>query len=163
MANGDVFNISKGQCVSQYLRVFNGDPSTSRLVVVGIAATGLESDTTLIRRATLADVITAGATREWTASGYSRHVYVAADLPAYSPDNVNDQALLDLPDPTWGPPVGTGGGDLAKLIVAYVPNIGTSTDAQIVPMTLHDFPWTPDGVKGVSAQITGFFKSIKGA
>jgi hypothetical protein len=152
------FNIAKGRSVELYRRVRLGDPATSALVIVVLAAAGVESDATLKDNASLADVL-AGPTNEATNTGYSRKGLAAADLNDVLPDLANDRTDIDIPDQTYLN-VQTAGGAWAKVLVCYRPATA-SPDADIVPLTAHDFSITPDG-SNVVLQIdpSGFYRAV---
>ncbi|WP_433444568.1 hypothetical protein [Nonomuraea sp. CA-141351] len=152
------FNISKGRSVELYRRVRTGDPATSALVIVVLAAANIESDAILKDKASLADVL-AGATDEATNTGYARKVLAAADLNDVLPDLANDRTDIDVPDQTWLN-VQAAGGAWSKVLVCYRPATG-SPDTAIVPMTSHDFSITPDG-SNVVLQIdpSGFYRAV---
>lgn len=151
------FNIALGRAVEFYWRVKNGDPANSALLVVALAASGVESDAVLRDKVSLADVVL-GNTNEATNAGYSRKVLLAADLALYEPDYDNDRVDIDIPDQTWTAVQATGGA-WSKLLVCYRP-APSSTDAQIIPISAHDFGITPDG-SDVVAQINslGFYRA----
>lgn len=139
------FNIAKGRIVELWRRVKVGDPANARLVVVVLSATGLEPDATLMDRATLAAIFAAGNT-EATNTGYSPQVLAALDLPAFPPpDNTANAYELPLPNIVWPPVAPDGTGAMGKLIVAYDPDITGGTDADVIPLTAHDFPVLPVG------------------
>jgi hypothetical protein len=153
-----VFNIAKGRVVEFYNRVENNDPSTSALIVVVLATSGLEADATLIDFDTLSAVV-AGATNEVTNSGYARKVLTDTELSALpAPDDGNDRYDIDIPDQTWTA-VAAGDG-WSKLLVCYDANTGAGADTDITPLTAHDFVVTPDG-SDITAQIAaaGFFRA----
>lgn len=153
-----VFNIAKGRVVEYYNRVKNNDPANSALVVVILATAGLETDAVLRDKDTLADVVS-GTTNEVTNSGYGRKVLTDADLAALpAPDDVNDRYDVDIPDQTFAA-IAAGDG-WSKLLVCYDPDTTGGTDANIVPLTAHDFVITPDG-SDIVAQINaaGFFRA----
>ncbi|SDI40668.1 hypothetical protein SAMN05421505_14915 [Sinosporangium album] len=151
------FNIALGRVAELYWRVKNSDPANSALLVVALAATGVETDAVLRDKDTLADVV-AGTTNEATNVGYARKVLAAADLAAYAPDDVNDRTDLDIPDQTWTA-VQTSPGAWAKLLICYRPATG-SADNAVIPLTAHDFPEVPSG-SDIVAQINaaGFYRA----
>lgn len=157
MADG-VFNVAKGRVNELVRRVDTNDPANSALVVVVLQSSGLVSDATLIDYATL-DALLAGASNEATNTGYARKVLTDADLSAPTPDNTNDRQEADIPDQTWTGVQATGGA-WAKLIVCYDPDTTGGTDADIIPLTHHDFAVTPDG-SSIQATINaaGFFRA----
>ncbi|MEV4091436.1 hypothetical protein [Streptosporangium saharense] len=150
------FNIALGRVAELYNRVKVQDPSGSALVLVALSATGIESDAVLKDKDTLADVLS-GATDEVTNTGYTRKVLAAADLNVLSPDDVNDRLDLDIPDQTYTSVA--AGTNWSKVLVCYKPS-GAATDAQIVPLTAHDFPITPDGSNiVVQVDANGFYRA----
>ncbi|MFC7582447.1 hypothetical protein ACFQYP_00555 [Nonomuraea antimicrobica] len=152
------FNIALGRVVELHNRVRANDPAGSALLVVALVASGIEGDAVLKDKDTLADVV-AGTTNEVpTGNGYTRKVLQAADLVAAVPDDINDRSDVDIPDQAW-PQVLAATGAWAKLLICYRPS-EAATDAQIVPLTAHDFAITPDGTD-VVAQIAsaGFYRA----
>jgi hypothetical protein len=150
-----VFNIALGRVAELYNRVKSNDPANSALVVVALATSGLESDATLKDKATLADVVS-GATNEVTNSGYARKVLTDADLVAFATDTGNDRTDLDFGDQTWSA-VAAGDG-WSKLIVCYDNDTTAGTDANIIPLTAHDFVMTPDG-SDIVALVANFYRA----
>ena len=149
-----VFNISKGRCAELYNRVDAGDPAASRLYVIPIDA-GVVTDATLRDCDDFAAVISAGAT-ERSANGWNRKTLTSADLDAMTPDDTNDRMDIDIPDQTW---TAVTADAVTDLVICYAA-VGSPTDGQLVPLTLHDFAVTPDG-SNVVAQIasTGFYRA----
>lgn len=152
-----VFNIAKGRVAELYNRVDTNDPTNSALVVVVLATSGIETDAVLKDKDTLADVV-AGTTNEVTNTNYARKVLTDADLAAFAADDTNDRVDLDIPDQTWTA-VAAGDG-WSKLLVCYDSDTTAGTDANIVPLTAHDFVITPDG-SDITAVINaaGFFRA----
>lgn len=135
-----VFNRAKGRVCELYDRVKNNDPSTSALILVPIETSGLESDATLIDADDLAAVLS-GATNEQTTMG--RKTLTDAELAAIpAPDDGNDRNERSLPNVTWSAATGNA---ISKILVAYDPDTGTGTDANIEPLTMFDAVLTPDG------------------
>lgn len=155
MADG-VFNIAKGRVLELVNRVRANDPANSALVLVVLEATGLVSDATMIDYDTLNDII-AGASNEQTTMG--RKTLTDSDLSGFAPSviDASDWALVDIPDVTWAGATGNGTG---KLIVCYDSDTTGGTDANIVPLTYHDFVETPTG-SDIVAQInaSGIYKA----
>jgi hypothetical protein len=152
-----VFNIAKGRVAELYNRVDSNDPANSALIVVVLAVAGLESDATLLDKADLAALVS-GTTNEVTNTGYARKVLTDTSIVAFAPDNTNDRVDLDIPDLVW---TGVAAGDgWSKLVVCYDSDTTAGTDANIVPLTAHDFAVTPDG-SDITAQIAvaGFFRA----
>lgn len=156
MAN-QVFNIALGRGVELYNRVDTNDPASSVLVILVLATSGLESDATLKDKDTVADLVS-GTTDEVNNSGYARKILTDSDLVAFAPDDVNDRVDLDIPDQTWAA-VAAGAG-WSRFVVAYDNDSTGGTDANLIPITSHDFVVTPDG-SDIVAQIAaaGFFRA----
>ncbi|MDL1909702.1 hypothetical protein FBQ81_03260 [Chloroflexi bacterium CFX6] len=154
-----VFNIAKGRVAELYNRVDSNDPANSALIVVLLAASGIEADATLRDKDTLSDLV-AGTTNEATNTGYARKVLTDADIVAFAADDTNDRVDLDIPDQTWTGVANDGTGAISDLAICYDNDTTGGTDANIVPLTLHDFAVTPDG-SDVIAQIAaaGFFRA----
>lgn len=158
MAN-QIFNISKGRFVEFYNRVDTNDPANAALIILLLATSGLESDATLIDFDTVTALV-AGSTNEATNTGYARKVLTDADISAFAPDDTNDRVDVDIPDQTWTGLANDGTGAISKFVVAYDSDTTGGTDANIVPISHHDFAITPDG-SDVTAQIsaTGFARA----
>lgn len=156
MAN-QVFNIALGRVAELYNRVDLNDPANSALIIVILATAGIEADAVLKDKDDLAAVV-AGTTNEVTNTNYARKVLTDADIVAFAPDDANDRVDLDIPDQTWtAVAAGDGWNDL---LVCYDSDTTAGTDANIVPMTMHDFVVTPDG-SDITAQIAvaGFYRA----
>ncbi len=135
-----VFNIALGRAVELYNRVDTNDPASSAIVVAILMTTA--TDTTLKRLDTLALVLADADTAEVTNTGYARKVLTDADITSFAPDDVNDVVELDIPDQTW---TSVSGGDAwSDLVIAYDPDSAGGTDADIVPITMHDFVAIPN-------------------
>lgn len=139
------FNIASGRVVELAERVIANDPTNSAFVVVALQATGLEADSVLEDYDTLLALL-AASNNEATNVGYARLVVTALTVTV---DDTNDWTDVDMADPTWAA-VAAAGGAWGALLVCYDPDTTGGTDADLVPLTKHDFARTPDG-----GQITG--------
>lgn len=156
MAN-QIFNVALGRVAELYNRVDTNDPANSALIVAILATTGVETDAVLKDKDTLADVVV-GTTNEVTNTGYARKTLTDTDIVAFAPDDTNDRVDLDIPDQTWtAVAAGDGWNDF---LVCYDSDTAAGTDANIVPLTMHDFVVTPDG-SDITAQIAaaGFYRA----
>lgn len=154
-----VFNIAKGRVVEYYNRVENNDPAASALIVIPLETTGLETDAVLKDKDDFAAVV-AGTTNEATTLGWNRKTLTDADLAVLpAPDDVNDRFDIDIPDLTW---TAVSGNAVSKLVICYDSDTGLGTDANLVPLTAHDFVVTPDG-SDITAVINaaGFFRAAE--
>lgn len=154
-----VYNIAKGRAAELYNRVDLSDPTNAVLVVVLLAASGIESDATLKDKDDLAAVVS-GATNEATNTGYARKVLSDSDVVAFAPDDTNDRVDIDIPDQTWTGLANDGTGAVGDMLVCYDSDSTGGADSAIVPLTQHDFAVTPDG-SDVTVQIAaaGFFRA----
>jgi len=153
-----VFNIAKGRVVEYYNRAENNDPTNSAIIVIAFNSTA--TDATLKDLDDIAAIEADVNTAEATNSGYARKVLESvqlATLPA--PDDSGDKYDVDLPDQTWSS-VQTAPGAWTDLCIAYDSDTTGGTDANIIPLTWHDFAVTPDG-SDITAQFAaaGFFSA----
>jgi hypothetical protein len=148
-----VFNIAKGRVAELYNRVDSNDPTNSALIIVPVDV-GATTDATIRDFDTLAAVLAGGVT-ERTTGGWNRKTLTDADLSALAVDDTNDRMPLDIADQTW---TAVTAGAVTDLIICYDSDTTAGTDANIVPLTMHDFAITPDG-SDVTATIADFFRA----
>ena len=151
-----VFNIAKGRVAELYNRVDLNDPAASALVIIIWNTTA--TDATLRDLDTVAAIEADALTAEVTNAGYARKALTDADIVAFAPDDANDRVDLDIPDQTWT--AVAAGSAWTDFSTNYDNDTAAGTDANIVPMTWHDFVLTPDG-SDITAQIAaaGFFRA----
>ena len=150
-----VYNIAKGRAAELFKRVDDNDPANSGLTLVAINTT--ETDANLRDLDTLALVLGNANTAEVTNTNYARIDLSDTDV-AFTVDDTNDRVDLDIADQTWSAiAAGTAWTDL---LICYNPDITLDVDANIIPMTQHDFSVTPDG-SDITAQIdaAGFYRA----
>ncbi len=151
-----VFNRALGRVVEFYSRVDNNDPANSAIVIVAINTTA--TDAVLKDLDDLAAILADANTAEVTNTNYARIVLSDSELAAYAPDDGADEVNLDIPDSAW---TAVAAGDAwTDLVVCYDPDTTGGTDADLIPLTLHDFAITPDG-SDINANVpaTGFFNA----
>jgi len=144
------FNIAAGRIVELAYRVNANDPTNSAFVVVALKQSGLESS--LRDYDTLADIL-AAANDEATNVGYAR---IEVTSLTVNVDDTNNWVDVDMADPTWAA-VAVAGGEWGALLFCYDPDTTAGTDANIVPLTRHDFRRTPNGGQIVAVLPTGGF------
>jgi len=151
-----VFNIAKGRAAELYNRVDSNDPSNSVLIVAVVDTSA--TDGTLEDMDTVSAVLGDADTAEVTNTNYARKVLTDSDLTAFAADDTNDRVDLDIPDQTWT--AVAAGDSWTDLLVCYDNDSTGGTDANIVPLTQHDFAVTPDG-SDITAEINaaGFFRA----
>lgn len=150
-----VYNIAKGRVVEYAARVEANDPTNSAFLVVALVAGGV-GDSTLIDLNDLSAVLGTAA-NEATNTNYARKTLANGSL-TITVDDTNDRAEVDFADQTW---TAVAAGDVwTDLIMCYDSDTTAGTDANIVPMTQHDFAVTPDG-SDITAQLNaaGFFRA----
>ncbi len=151
-----VFNIAKGKVNEYVARVDGNDPANSALVLVLLKT--VEADATLQDYDTLAAIL-AGSNVEADATGYVRKTVSDTGVTAPTPDDgTNTQSADITTDPVWASIGGASNNNLVKLLVCYDPDTTGGTDANIVPLTAHDFAVTTNG-GDITAQLAaaGFF------
>lgn len=141
------FNIAKGK-----LAYYAGLPATNdALIAVPLETTGLEADATLRDYDNLS-LLLAGTSNEQTTMGRKTLAGVTVTV-----DDTNDRVDIDFTDPVWTAATGNA---CSALLICYDPDTTGGTDADIVPLTKHDFVVTPNGtdITGVVAT-AGFFRA----
>ena len=141
-----------------YNRVDSNDPANSALIVVAVVA-GTTVDATWKDADTLSACLPgAGGAAEATNSGYARKTLTDADISAFAPDDTNDRMDIIIADQTWT--AVAAGSNWSDLIICYDSDTTGGTDANIVPLTVHDFVVTPDG-SDITADVpvTGFYRA----
>lgn len=127
-----IFNVAKGRH-AYYAMLLAANDS---LIVVPIETTGIVADSFMRDYATLSALL-AGASNEQTTMGRKTLVSVTSTV-----DQANDKVTVDAADVLWTAATGNG---VSALVVCYIPIVGTSTDADIIPLYKHDFVIVPDG------------------
>lgn len=152
-----VANIAKGRVAEFYNRVDSNDPANSALIMVVLNSSGLEAHATLIDYDTLAAIL-AAANDEVTNTNYARKTITDADLGALTPDDTNNRMDCDIPDQTWTSVA--AGDNWGMIVVCYDSDTTAGTDANIIPLTFHDFVVVPSGAN-ITAQIStsGFYRA----
>lgn len=149
MANW-IANISKGR-FAYYATL----PAVNdALIIVVLEAAGLEADATLKDYDTLAALL-AGTTNEQTTMGRKTAAGVTVTV-----NDASDLVDVDMNDVTW---TAAAGNAVGALLVCYDPDTTGGTDADIIPLSKHDFTITPDGVNDVVATIgvNGFARATE--
>lgn len=129
------FNVSLGREVEFHNRVDGNDPANSALVLVVLAASGIEADSVLKDYDTLSALL-AGASNEVTNTGYSRKVLTDADLTPYTVDDTTNSITLPLANQTFS--TISAGDSWSKLLICYDSDTTSGTDANIVPVVAQD-------------------------
>ena len=140
-----IFNTSKGR-IAHYASL----PATNdALIVVVLESAGLVSDAVMRDYDTLADIL-AGASNEQTTMGRKTAASVTVTV-----DDTNDRVDIDMADPVW---TGATGNPVGALVVCYDPDTTGGTDADLLPLSKHDFVVTPNGGDITGTVTTGGFQ-----
>jgi hypothetical protein len=142
-----VFNIAKGKA-AYYATL----PATAdALIVVPIETTGLEADDILNNYDDLAALL-AGTSNEQTTMGRKTAASVVLTV-----DDTANRADADMADIVWAAATGNA---VSKLLVCYDGDTAAGTDANIIPLTHHDFVVTPDGTDiTATVNVAGFYRA----
>ncbi|TDD88373.1 hypothetical protein [Actinomadura rubrisoli] len=144
-----VFNIALGRVASLAALPAANDA----LILVPIETTGIVNDATMRDYDTLSDLL-AGASNEQTTMGRKTLASVTVTV-----NDTNDRVDIDAADVTW---TGATGNAISALVICYDPDTTGGTDADLIPLTKHDFAITPDG-SDVVATIADFFRASSAA
>jgi hypothetical protein len=129
------FDYALGREVELYNRVDTDDPTNSAFLMVVLAATGLEADTTLRTYATLSALL-AGTSNEVTNGAYARKTLTQADLSAFAPNTTTHRTTLSLPLQTFT--TIAAGDSWSKVLICYDSDTTGGTDANVLPVTAAD-------------------------
>lgn len=141
MANG-VFNVSRG-AVGYYHDPARGTVGANARITIVVLEVA-ETEDTLNNYDTLSAVL-AGSNTEATSTNYARIELAAAALTWTVDDTGNDaQAIIDS-DQVWTSVSQLASEVWVKLLVCYDSDNTAGTDANIIPLTYHDFSVTPNG------------------
>ena len=133
-----VFNIAKSK-----LGYYASLPAANdALIAVPLQTSGLGTDATLIDDDTLTQVLTHAT--EQTTMGRKTLASVTVTV-----DDTNDRVDIDCADITWTAATGSA---ISAVVICYDPDTTTGTDADLVPLTKHDFVATPNG-SDITAQV----------
>jgi hypothetical protein len=154
-----VFNRSKGRVTEFAERVNANDPVNSVFLIALIATTGVETDAVLMDKDDFAALVS-GTTDFATNTGGGRKTLDQAGGITVTYDDTNDRVDVDVPDQTWTGLANDGTGAIGDVVFGYDSDSTAGTDANVLPMTFHDFVITPDG-SDVTAVIAtgGFFRA----
>lgn len=137
------FNIAKGHVAEYVSRVENNDPANSAIILVPLSASGSEAQGQDLD--TLAAVEADANFAERTSGSWVRKTLTDSDFTAgdIETDDTNNRKNVKLPQVTWTAPA--AGNNTTGLLVCYDPDTTAGTDANIIPLTHHDFAVTTDG------------------
>jgi hypothetical protein len=149
------YNQAKGKAVEWAARVNANDPTNAILVLEAVLTT--ETDATLKDLDTFALIESNANTAEVTNSGYARKTFADGGPVTVTIDDTNDRTDIDVADQTWTA-VQTSPGAWSDLSFGYDSDSTGGTDANVVPISQHDFAVTPDG-SDITATIAVFYRA----
>lgn len=146
-----VANIAKGR-VAYYATL----PAASDALILGLlTTTGLDADATLVDFDDVAAMIAANT--EATFTNYARKTITSVTVTV---DDTNDRVDVDIADQTWSAAGGGVNNNLGKAFIAYDSDTGAGGDANLIPLTYHDFVATTDGNDLVAVVASsGFYRA----
>jgi hypothetical protein len=153
-----IYNTAKGKFNEWAARVIANDPTNSVLLIEMINTTA--TDATLKDLATFAAIEADANTAELTSGGnanYARKtISDSVGSLTVTIDNTNDRTDVDIADQTW---TALGAGTaITDLVFGYDSDSTAGTDANVVPLSQHDFAVTPDG-SDITATIAVFARA----
>lgn len=129
------FNISLGREVEFHTRVNDNDPANSALILLVLALSGLEVDSTL-RTYTTVSALLAASNNEATNTNYGRKTLTDSDIAAPSVSNSLNQTTLSFSNQTY---TNIAAGDTwAKMVMAYDSDTTGGSDANLIPVCAWD-------------------------
>jgi hypothetical protein len=145
-----ILNRAKGRFTEWAERVNANDPANSALIIDNLATSGLETDAVLQDKDSFSDLVS-GTTNFATGTGWARKTLDQAGGIVVTYDDTNNRVDIDIPDQTWTA-VADAADDVSRLATGYDSDTTAGTDANILPVSTHDFVIQPDG-SDVTAQI----------
>lgn len=157
MAN-QIMNIARGKIGYYAADALGLAAANSRLVVVVLQVA--QADDTLRDHDDLSALL-AAANTEAASTGYTREEVAAAGITSSVDDGANTAKAVFDADITWTSVSQAASEAWVKLLVCYDADNAAGTDANIVPLTHHDFSVTPNGgdITADFDQTNGFWAS----
>lgn len=149
-----IFNRAKGRFVEWAERVNSNDPTNAVFTIMVIDTSA--SDGTLLDLDSFDAILDDGDTAEVTNSNYARKVIDQSGGLTITYDDTNNRVDLDLPDQTWT--AVAAGDSWTDGVVGYDSDSTGGDDEDVLPVSQHDFPITPDG-GDITAQIATFARA----
>lgn len=138
------FTIALGRTIELYANVKGNNPANSAFIVVLLQAS--VADDTLADFDDLAALLADAGNTEATFTNYTRKTVTDAELAALpAPDDGGNFRLAPFPDQTFVNAGGATNNTMTKALICYDADTTGGTDANIVPLSQHDFTSTTDG------------------
>lgn len=136
-----IFNVALGFANAYAQNVNDNNPANSAIVIALFE--GVETDDNIGDLDTLAAVEANANLAESTATNYARIVLTDADIGASTVDDVTNTRSWDVSDQVFSS-IGPGNA-ITRIVFAYDEDTTAGTDANVIPVSVHDFPVTPNG------------------
>lgn len=155
-----VFNIAKGRVIELFNnRVDANDPANSAIIMVLLKSAGLETHAVLKDYDTLSAIL-AAANDECDFTNYARRTLTDADITATTVDDTNDDFEAGVSNWVIAAAGGATNNTIGMLLFCYDSDTTAGTDANIVPLTMHDLTVTTDGTQlTIAPSATSFFRA----
>ncbi|WP_405673250.1 hypothetical protein [Streptomyces sp. NBC_01530] len=144
-----VFNIALGRVASLAALPAANDA----LIAVPIETAGIVADS-VMRDYDDLQTLLAGASNEQTTMGRKTLSGVTVTV-----DDTNDRVAVDAADIVW---TGATGNPVSAIVICYDPDTTTGTDADLIPLTKHDWSVVPDG-SDIAATVADFYRASSSA
>ena len=148
-----VFNIARA--AAYHDNVEQNSPAGCELVVMAVVST--ETHDAMANTDDFGALLALTNCAEATNTNYARKILVAADI-TQTVDDTNNWVDQDITvDPVWSSVA--AGDNWTHLVIGYDP-LGTGVNANIIPLTVHDFSVTPNG-GDITAQLaaSGYYRA----
>lgn len=146
-------NIVFNQALGRLAYLCSLPATNDALIAVPIETTGIVADSVMRDYDDLGALL-AGASNEQTTMGRKTLTGVTVTV-----DDTNDRVNIDAADIVWTAATGNA---ISAIVICYDPDTTGGTDADLVPLTKHDFTITPDS-SDVSATVTDIVRASSAA
>jgi hypothetical protein len=141
-----VFNIALGK-----VGYYAGLPAANdALIAIPIESSGVEADAVIRDYDTVAAIL-AATTNEQSTMG--RKTLTSVTDTVDDSNNRRDVACATI---TWA---GATGNAISDILICYDPDTTSGTDADLIPLTWHDYAATPDGSDIQATIDTAFYRA----
>lgn len=137
-----IFNLAKGRHAEFMDRVNSNDPTNAAFIAVPLSASGTEAQGQDFND--LAAVLADANFTEITTGGWSRITLVDTDVDSAANlvDDTNNLMQTDVADIAFGT---ITSGTTTGILICYDSDTTSGTDANIIPVSHHDFAVTGNG------------------
>jgi hypothetical protein len=144
-----IFLAAKGRGVEK----FSLSLGTDNIILVLLDSSGLEADSTMKNRTTLASIL--GTSTETRFTNYTRKVWTSSDITITSNTGTGVVTVAAQASPVWNAAGGAANATLGAILFCHRPTSG-SADSAVMPICKHDFAGSTTGVN-LTASVTTIF------